>query len=229
MTLKDLAYVPVLELKKVSKSFSASNSITNVLSEIDCTVRPGQIVSIIGRSGSGKSTLLHILGMLDKPSAGKVVFQGKECNDLSDNRLTAIRRNHIGFVYQQHHLLPEFNALDNLQIAQLIKYKSDKKIALEMLDKFNLRDKASNYPAQLSGGENQRVAIARALINNPAVLLADEPTGNLDEINAEIVFELLLSNVRMHNLAAVIVTHNMELAKKTDIVMILENGRLKAK
>jgi len=218
----------LVQLKSVTKSFAKNDLEVNVLLDITLSVYPSQIISIIGNSGSGKSTLLHIAGMLDRPSSGSVFFKNQDCSKLNDSELTKIRSHDIGFVYQQHHLLPEFTAIENLKIAQMINSKSDSEKALAMLDKFNLKSKANNYPSEMSGGENQRVAIARALVNNPAILLADEPTGNLDQKNSDIVFDLLLAGVRNNSLAAIIVTHNMALAEKTDMILKLENGRLSA-
>ena len=218
----------LLELKAVTKSFSKNNLSIKVLLQIELTLSQSRIISIIGNSGSGKSTLLQIIGMLDNPSSGSVIFQGINCNALNDDALTDIRRKKIGFVYQQHHLLPEFTALENLKVAQMIHGQANTVKAFAMLESFHLKSKANNYPSEMSGGENQRVAIARSLINNPELLLADEPTGNLDQENADIVFDLLLDNVRNRGLSAIIVTHNMVLAEKTDMILRLENGVLKS-
>lgn len=217
----------LIELQAVSRSFSQGQSSYTVFENINFTIREGEIISIVGHSGSGKSTLLHILGLIDLPTSGRVLIGGKECSSSSGYELTELRKKHLGFIYQFHHLLPEFSAIENLKIANMVAsesqlVKSEAEL-LELLDKFGLKDKANNYPSQLSGGERQRVAIARAMVNQPKVILADEPTGNLDRYNANIVLSLLLENVRKENIATIIVTHNMELAKKTDKVFLLEN------
>lgn len=218
----------LLELKSVCKSFTQGQDSYNILHNVNLVVNSGEIISIIGQSGSGKSTLLHLLGLIDLPNSGSILVDGVECSSFCDDSLTEMRRKYLGFVYQFHHLLPEFSAIDNLKVARMIggddNFNEDEFI--ELLKKFGLEDKAKNYPSQLSGGERQRVAIARAMVNNPKIILADEPTGNLDQCNAEIIFTLLLENVKKKNIAAVIVTHNMELAKKTDKMFLLSDGKL---
>ncbi|WHQ46672.1 MAG: ABC transporter ATP-binding protein [Candidatus Midichloria sp.] len=220
----------LIELQAVDKNFVQGQSSYVVFENINFTIRRGEIISIVGHSGSGKSTLLHILGLIDLPTSGRVLVESQECSFLSDYELTEIRKKYFGFIYQVHHLLPEFSAIENLKIANMIASENQLERSqhefLGLLDKFGLRDKANNYPSQLSGGERQRVAIARAMVNQPKVILADEPTGNLDQNNANMVLDLLLENVRKENIATIIVTHNMELAKKTNKVFLLANGKL---
>lgn len=219
----------IIELKAVSKSFVQASCVYKVFEGVDFVVNPGEIISIVGHSGSGKSTLLHILGLLDLSTSGKVIVNGIDTSSLGDDKLTELRGKYLGFIYQYHHLLPEFSAIENLKITKMI--GSDDKPSynelMELLSRFDLTKKAQNYPSQLSGGERQRVAIARAMVNKPRVILADEPTGNLDQENANIVLDFFLENVKRENIAAIIVTHNMELVKKTDKIFILANGELR--
>ncbi len=219
----------VVELRSVTKSFTQGSQISTILNDLSFTIHKGECIAIVGSSGSGKSTLLHILGFLDRPSFGDMFFKSRKCTDINDLELTMLRRR-IGFIYQFHHLLPEFSALENLIIARAISSGSypENKELLTYLERFNLQNKQHSKPSELSGGEKQRVAIARALVNNPEIILADEPTGNLDEVNAELVFDLLLENARLNNVAIVIVTHNIHLAKKADKIFILSGGKLEA-
>ena len=218
----------IIELQTVGKVFEQSSGSYKVFEDLDLAVNAGEIISIVGHSGSGKSTLLHILGLLDLPTSGKVIVKGVDATSLNDDKLTDLRRKYLGFVYQHHHLLPEFSAVENLIITKMISDDSTPKNhdLCKLLLKFGLAEKAHHYPSQLSGGERQRVAIARAMVNRPEVILADEPTGNLDQENAKIVLDFFLENVRRENIAAIIVTHNMELAKKTDKIFVLANGKL---
>ncbi|MEQ8193316.1 MAG: ABC transporter ATP-binding protein, partial [Rhodospirillales bacterium] len=202
-----------------------------VLKGADLDVKAGEIVALMGPSGAGKSTLLHIAGLLDKPNAGTVEICGDLCNDLDDDARTLIRRYNLGFVYQYHHLLPEFTAEENVTIPQIIagrSVKDSRKRARELLDWMGLKDRRKHRPGQLSGGEQQRVAIGRALANVPKLLLADEPTGNLDPGTADDVFAVLLKLARGAGLAALIATHNPELAKRMDRIVRFEDGKLVA-
>ncbi len=189
----------------------------------------GESVALVGPSGAGKSSLLHIIGLLDRPHGGQVMFEGRNCVELNDQERTMLRRSSIGFVYQFHQLLPEFSALENVVIPQLIRGLSKKEAsqrAQELLTSLGLGDRGVHRPAELSGGEQQRVAIARAVANHPKILLADEPTGNLDPETADRVFEKLLGLVRTTGLCAIMATHNMELAQRMDRILRLENGQL---
>ena len=195
----------------------------------DLRILPGEIVALVGPSGAGKSTLLHIAGLLEDPDQGEVTVTGQECSQLSDDERTALRRTKIGFVYQFHHLLPEFSAVENIMIplmANGIEKRRARDAAFKLVEGVGLSDRSSHRPAQLSGGEQQRVAIARALSNSPMVLLADEPTGNLDNQTALGVFQLLQKLVRDREVGALVATHNLDLAKKMDRILRLENGLL---
>jgi lipoprotein-releasing system ATP-binding protein len=200
-----------------------------ILQGVNLSVRSGEIVALVGPSGSGKSTLLQIAGLLERSQFGEIFIRGKSTKDLDDDHLTKIRRNEIGFVYQYHHLLAEFSARENIIIPQKIS-RIDKKKATDRADKLleimGLTERANHRPAKLSGGEQQRVAIARALANNPTVLLADEPTGNLDSITADLVFQLLTELVQNSGVGALIATHNHELANRMDRIVRLDRGML---
>ena len=220
----------LLELNALEKTYNRGcpNQI-NVLNGAHLEVKCGEIIALVAPSGAGKSTLLHIAGLLDTPDAGEVKFQGEILNTMSDWKRTAIRRREIGFIYQFHHLLPEFSALENVMLPQLANGQSRslaKSRAAELLSKVGITERADHRPAQLSGGEQQRVAFCRALSNAPKVLLADEPTGNLDQITSEQVFQTLVSVVRQTGLSAVIATHNPQLAAQMDRTFILKNGLL---
>jgi lipoprotein-releasing system ATP-binding protein len=220
---------PVLEFDSVSKSYKSESAVNQILSETKFTLSEGEIVALVGPSGSGKSTFLQIAGLLDKPDAGKVKINGIDCSNCTDKQLTDMRLHSIGFVYQFHHLLPEFTILENLLIPQFLlgaKRIAAIKKAEAIMDRLGLNGKQNRLPNQLSGGEQQRVAFARALINDPKLLLADEPTGNLDRHNSSVVFDTMLEQVRQLGLAAIIVTHNLEIAAKCDKMMIIENNRL---
>ncbi len=220
---------PVLSLKTLKRTFHQGTEDLHVLRGIDLTLYPGEIVALIGPSGSGKSTLLQTAGLLEKATAGEVVIDGKQCSHLNDAARTQIRRDVLGFVYQFHHLLPEFNAEENIILPQMIAGKpfhAAKERARSLLKEVGLLDRASHRPARLSGGEQQRVAIVRALANRPKVLLADEPTGNLDEHTAAAVFDTLTQLVRQENMAALIATHNKDLANRMDRTLILHEGHL---
>jgi lipoprotein-releasing system ATP-binding protein len=219
----------VLELRGVSRSFRQGAGRLEVLRQVSLAVQPGEIVALIGPSGAGKSTLLQISGLLEPPTFGEILIKGEPAGRLSDARRTELRRNAIGFVYQYHHLLPEFSAAENVILPQMIAGLSRGKArgrALELLAMVGLSPRAEHRPAQLSGGEQQRVAIARALANGPALLLADEPTGNLDHTTADGVFSMLVKLVRAVGLGALVATHNLALADQMDRILALDDGRL---
>jgi lipoprotein-releasing system ATP-binding protein len=219
-----------LELAGVKRVFRQGGVELAVLNGIDLVLRPGELVALVGPSGAGKSTLLHLAGLLERPSAGEIHIAGEECGRLSDERRTLLRRAALGFVYQFHHLLPEFSALENVMIPQMIAGVArgtarDKATAL--LRRVGLGERLSHRPARLSGGEQQRVAIVRALANDPRVLLADEPTGNLDHATGDSVMATLIEMTRATGLAALIATHNLDLASRLDRIVVLEDGKLK--
>ncbi len=220
---------PTLSLKKISKSFKQGSQILEVLKEINLDIMPGEIVALIGPSGSGKSTMLQIAGLLDRPSKGEILLDDMKCSKLGDGVRTALRRDYLGFVYQYHNLLADFDATENVMLPQLIA-GVDTKTAREksrwLLERLGLSKRLKHRPAELSGGEQQRVAIARALANSPKLLLADEPTGNLDPKTSESVFLELLSIVKETGLSALIATHNFELADKMDRKVKLQDGKL---
>ncbi|MGB3898481.1 MAG: ABC transporter ATP-binding protein [Mesorhizobium sp.] len=219
----------VLELKAVERHYVQGSRKLTILAGADFSLRRGEMVALVAPSGTGKSTLLHTAGLLERPDGGDVMLAGRACGRLSDEQRTRIRRNDIGFVYQFHHLLPEFSALENIMMPQLIRGLPGKEAserAAQLLDYMKIGKRASHRPAELSGGEQQRVAIARAVANAPLVLLADEPTGNLDPVTASYVFEALEALVRQSGLAALIATHNHELAKRMDRRVTLDAGRV---
>jgi lipoprotein-releasing system ATP-binding protein len=221
---------PALELVGVRRVFRQGGIDLTVLDGIDLALQPGELVALVGPSGAGKSTLLHIAGLLERPSGGEVRIDGKECGGLSDDRRTQLRRATLGFVYQFHHLLPEFSALENVLIPQMIAgvpRGAARTKATELLRRVGLGERLGHRPARLSGGEQQRVAIVRALANDPKVLLADEPTGNLDHATAEGVMATLIEVTRATGLAALIATHNLELARRLDRIVVLEDGTLR--
>ena len=220
----------LLELKALRKSYHGGkpNQI-DVLVDAQMTLKEGEIVALVAPSGAGKSTLLHIAGLLDTPDSGDVVLRGEMLNVKSDARRTIIRRRDIGFIYQFHHLLPEFSAAENIMIPQMADGANRSKAyerAGELLSKVGLGTRVNHRPAELSGGEQQRVAFCRALANKPSILLADEPTGNLDQTTSHQVFDTLLSIVRETRLAALIATHNPDIADRMDRIMRLSEGRL---
>ena len=216
-----------MKLAGVERTYRQGEKHLHVLQGADLRILPGEIVALVGPSGAGKSTLLHIAGLLEDPDQGEVTVTGQECSQLSDDERTALRRTKIGFVYQFHHLLPEFSAVENIMIplmANGIEKRRARDAAFKLVEGVGLSDRSSHRPAQLSGGEQQRVAIARALSNSPMVLLADEPTGNLDNQTALGVFQLLQELVRDREVGALVATHNLDLAKKMDRILRLENG-----
>ncbi len=219
----------VLDLTGVKRTFHQGRQDLEILRGVNLAVNAGEIVALVGPSGAGKSTLLHIAGLLEPPDAGDVAIGGQSCNGMDDDASTAMRRDHLGFVFQYHHLLPEFSALENVAISGIISGLSHRQAwerAKEILGWMGLEDREKHRPARLSGGEQQRVAIARALASKPTLLLADEPTGNLDPATAAEVFDVLLKLVKGAGLAALVGTHNLELASRMDRVVRLEEGRL---
>jgi lipoprotein-releasing system ATP-binding protein len=220
---------PALHLQDLRRAYAQGSRVIEVLTGATASLYPGEAVALLGPSGAGKSTLLHIAGLLERPDAGAVVIDGVDCVKLGDSERTRMRRAEIGFIYQFHHLLPEFSALENIVLPQLILGLSRREAedrAKQLLHSLGLDERGDHRPAQLSGGEQQRVAIARAVANGPKLLLADEPTGNLDPHTAERVFEQLLSLVRQSGVAALIATHNLELAARMDRTLLLMDGIL---
>jgi lipoprotein-releasing system ATP-binding protein len=221
--------LPALHMHEIKRTYRQGDETLHVLRGVDLAVWPGQSVALLAPSGAGKSTLLHIAGLLEQPDDGDVFIEGRATANLPDSERTRIRRNEIGFVYQFHRLLPEFTALENVVMPQMIRGLSRaeaKKRASELLSYLGLSGRLNHRPAELSGGEQQRVAIARAVSNAPRILLADEPTGNLDVHTAEHVFGALTQLVRASGLATIIATHNMELAARMDRRVTLREGRV---
>jgi lipoprotein-releasing system ATP-binding protein len=220
---------PALHLQDLQRAYAQGSRVIEVLKGATASLYAGETVALLGPSGAGKSTLLHIAGLLERPDGGAVVINGVDCVKLGDSERTRMRRSEIGFVYQFHHLLPEFSALENIVLPQLIlglsRAEAEER-ASQLLDSLGIAERGDHRPAQLSGGEQQRVAIARAVANGPRLLLADEPTGNLDPPTAERVFEQLLSLVRQSGVAALIATHNLELAARMDRTLRLKEGLL---
>jgi lipoprotein-releasing system ATP-binding protein len=220
---------PTLKLAGIARRYHEGDGFLEILRGAQAELWPHQSVALVAPSGAGKSTLLHIAGLLERPDGGEVEIEGTPTSSLGDTQRTALRRNRIGFVYQFHHLLPEFTAVENVMTPQMIaglSRKEARRRALELLDYLGLAARASHRPSELSGGEQQRVAIARAVANAPALLLADEPTGNLDPETADRVFMALMSLVRATGLAALIATHNLELAARMDRRLTLRGGLL---
>jgi lipoprotein-releasing system ATP-binding protein len=219
----------VFAVRDLIKSYAQGEGQLDVLKGISFELKAGQMTALVGSSGSGKSTLLHIAGLLDHPTSGQVLLEGQSCWDESDATRTQLRRDAIGFVYQFHHLLPEFTAAENIMLPQVLAGQSWENAhvrAMELLASLNLTDRSHHRPSQLSGGEQQRVAVLRALANKPKLLLADEPTGNLDEETAHKVFHEMMTLVRAHGVTALIATHDMSLAQKMDRIIQLKGGRV---
>lgn len=220
---------PVIECKNLKKSFREGKLHTDVLHGIDFAVQAGEQIAIVGSSGAGKSTLLHLIGGLDKPTSGDVLLSGQNINKLSEKKRSALRNHTLGFVYQFHHLLPEFTALENVAMPLLIRkvsIKQAKTEAKDILEKVGLGHRLQHKLAELSGGERQRTAIARALVLKPLAVLADEPTGNLDAKTAEQVYDIMLDLNREMNTSIVIVTHDQKLAEKMDRVLTMQDGKI---
>ncbi|AVH14609.1 lipoprotein-releasing system ATP-binding protein LolD [Acinetobacter indicus] len=218
----------VLEAKQITKHFTDGKTTVDVLRGLDLKIEQGQFVSIVGASGSGKSTLLHVLGGLDRPSQGEVYLNGQRFDNLGEAERGYLRNQYLGFVYQFHHLLPEFSALENVAMPLMLRkesnFKEVKQQAEYLLDRVGLSHRLTHKPGELSGGERQRVALARAIVTKPAVMLADEPTGNLDRKTAIKIFELLRELRREFNMAMLIVTHDEELAKSADTILHMQDG-----
>ena len=211
----------LLEVKNVSKIYGDLHA----LKEVSFQVRKGEWVAIMGSSGSGKSTMMNIIGCMDKPSIGKVILDGQDITKESQNSLTKIRREKIGLIFQQFHLIPYLTALENVMVAQYYHSIPDEQEALQALERVGLKDRAKHLPSQLSGGEQQRVCIARALINSPEIILADEPTGNLDEVNEKIVIDIL-TQLHKEGSTIIVVTHDLEVGDVAERKIILEYGKI---
>jgi len=222
----------LLQLKNITKSYASGATKFDALKDVSLNIKSGDFVSITGPSGSGKSTLMHIIGLLDNPSAGEVLLEGKNISNFDETQLSAIRNKILGFVFQQFNLLPKTSSLENVMLPLLysdVHLSLREKLALEMLKKVNLEDKAKNFPSQLSGGQQQRVAIARALVNNPKIILADEPTGNLDSRSGREIMDLLHELNRKEKRTVVLVTHDLDLAKEADVILIVKDGKISQK
>lgn len=220
---------PILSVRNLHRSYKSGGGMLSVLAGADIDIYPGEMVGLIGPSGSGKSTLLHAAGLLEKPNSGEVYINGRECLKLADDSRTAIRRQSIGIVYQFHHLLKEFSAVDNVVIPQMVagkKREPSEAEATRLLDLMGLSHRLTHKPSQMSGGEQQRVAIARALANKPQVLLADEPTGNLDPNTSNAVFQSLFELTRLEGVSALVATHNMSLVSYMDRVLTVRDGMI---
>ncbi len=220
---------PLLTLERVSRNYRQGDRRIEVLRAVDLAVRPGETVALVGPSGAGKSTLLHIAALLERPSGGRIVLGGQDCGGLSGQQRALLRRRQVGFVYQYHHLLPEFTALENVMLAPMlagVRRSEAGARAAALLEAMGLEERLHHRPAKLSGGEQQRVAIARAMANRPALLLADEPTGNLDLATAGRVFRQFVDLVRGRGVGALVATHNPALAAQMDRVLELSDGRL---
>lgn len=221
--------VAVLELRDIVRQYKSEAGILRVLNGASLTLNPGELVGLVGPSGSGKSTLLHTAGLLEKPEGGQVFLEGEDCVALGDSGRTRLRREKLGFVYQFHHLLPEFNARDNVAMPLMVggmKRRKAREKADALLAEMGLTERTKHQPGQMSGGEQQRVAIARALVNDPRLVIADEPTGNLDPATTERVFQSLIRMARSEGAAVLVATHNMALIQHMDRVLTLKDGKL---
>jgi lipoprotein-releasing system ATP-binding protein len=219
----------ILSAENVTKSFKSRKGDIEVLKGIDLRVEEGEVIAILGASGAGKSTLLHVLGSLDSPDSGQVLVRGRDPFSVSDNELNEIRNRDLGFVFQFHYLLPEFDAMENVMMPAVLKSGTDhgsEKRASQLLAEVGLAERITHRPAELSGGEQQRVAMARALMNDPAIVLADEPSGNLDEANSQMLHALIFELSRSKNQTFVVVTHKRELLERADRGFVLEEGKL---
>lgn len=219
----------VLELRDIVRQYRSEGGVLKVLDGANLTLNQGELVGLVGPSGSGKSTLLHTAGLLEKPEGGQVFLEGDDCMALNDSGRTRLRREKLGFVYQFHHLLPEFNARDNVAMPLMVggmKRRAAREKAEELLAEMGLSDRTKHQPGQMSGGEQQRVAIARALVNDPRLVIADEPTGNLDPATTERVFQSLIRMARGEGASVLVATHNMALTQHMDRVLTLKDGKL---
>jgi len=227
--VREAATQTVLSLDRLVRAFRQGPRRIEVLAGASADIYPGQAVALVGPSGAGKSTLLHIAGLLETPDGGRVIVNGRDCSGMGDHDRTRVRRGEMGFVYQFHQLLPEFTALENVVLPQLILGRTKQaanKRASDLLSALGLAERLHHRPAELSGGEQQRTAICRALANNPRLILADEPTGNLDPKTSEHVFQELMALIKATGVAALIATHNLDLAYRMDRILKLENGLL---
>ncbi|QCI22158.1 lipoprotein-releasing ABC transporter ATP-binding protein LolD [Buchnera aphidicola] len=219
----------IIKCIKLNKFYQDGDLVLNVLKNISFKLNIGDIAGIIGKSGSGKTTLLHLLAGLDVPNSGDILFNGKSISSMSSNQIANFRNKQLGFIYQFHHLMLDFNILENVAMPLLISNKSKKEsqeIAYEILKKVNLETKIKKYPSEISGGERQRVAIARAFVNKPSLIIADEPTGNLDQYNANLILDLILQFNCSYNTSFLIVTHDINLIKKIPVLFQIKNGLL---
>lgn len=229
LALREDASPQVVAARGLAKSYPMGGGEVAALSGVDLEVGRGEMVAVMGVSGAGKSTLLHLLGALDKPTRGEVILEGKSLADCSETELARLRNQRVGFVFQFHHLLPEFSALENVMMPGLIRgdrKREAEEQAKELLSRMGLADRCGHRPGELSGGEQQRVAIARALINNPSVMLADEPTGNLDSSTAETIFELLQEINAVSRQTILVATHNSSMAERMDRVVVVVDGKI---
>ncbi|MGL5964807.1 MAG: ABC transporter ATP-binding protein [Fusobacteriaceae bacterium] len=220
----------VLELKEINKVYESKNEVLHIIKDLDLTIQKGEFISIMGKSGSGKSTLLNLIGMLDKQSSGTIFIDGVDISKMRDKDKDRLKNEKLGFVFQFHYLLSEFTALENVMLPALVNnFKNRKQIeaeAVKLLNEVNLGDRLVHKPSELSGGEKQRVAIARALINNPSILLADEPTGNLDEETSETIHNLFKEINKNRGQTIIVVTHSKELANISDKTLFLKKGKI---
>lgn len=216
----------MIEVKNLSKAYQKQNNIFTILNNISFGMKKGEIVALVGSSGSGKSTLLSLLAGLDSPTSGEIIAFGQKLHQLSNDQRTEYRKNHVSIVFQQYHLFPHLTALENAAVPLEIRGQFDSQLAIELLKEVGLGDRLNNLPSEMSGGECQRVAIARALISNPDLILADEPSGSLDEVTGQSVMNLFFDSLRKRNQSALIVTHNTQVAEKADRVLTLKFGEL---
>ena len=229
MNKEEFTKPPVIEISQLSQYFRQGQSRLEILKDVSLKITAGEMVGLVGPSGSGKSTLLHLVGLLDRPSGGKITYMGQDCELMTDRQRTKLRLHEIGFIYQFHHLLPEFSALENIIMPQLIAGLTKTEAAdraNQLLDMVGLSERGDHKAGQLSGGEKQRVAIVRSIANVPRLVLADEPTGNLDPLTSAQVFEQLRSVIKGGKLSALIATHNHQLAEKLDRIFKIEEGSL---
>ena len=219
----------ILSAKNISKSYSQGKENLYILQDANLEIYENEVIALVGESGSGKTTFLQILGLLDNEHSGQVMIRDKNYTSATDHQRTICRRQNIGFIYQVHNLLSEFSAIENISLPLLLNNSSAlnaKKVAISLMQELGIDQRKKHFPTQLSGGEQQRVAIARSLVHNPLVVLADEPTGNLDPNNASSVFDLFINFVKKHKTSALVVTHNLELAKKMDRIITIKDGKI---